>query len=78
VERRSAHQSSTEKSRLATQSNDDARFAEPALSATATGRLQRGSLLTYLSDVIAARPMPPICRSFAPAYARSLGRLLHV
>jgi transposase len=39
---------------LGTQSKDGERFAERALSAAATCRLQRRSLLTYLSDLITA------------------------
>jgi transposase len=39
---------------LGTQSEDGERFAERALSAAATCRLQRRSLFTYLSDLIAA------------------------
>ena len=39
---------------LGTQSNDGERFAERALSAAATCRLQRRSLFTYLSDLITA------------------------
>jgi transposase len=39
---------------LGTQSNDGERFAERALSAAATCRLQRRSLFTYLSDLIHA------------------------
>ena len=39
---------------LGTQSNNGERFAERALSAAVTCRMQRRSLFTYLSDVIAA------------------------
>ena len=39
---------------LGTQSGDGERFAERALSAAATCRLQRRSLFTYLSDLITA------------------------
>ena len=39
---------------LGTQSTDGERFAERALSAAATCRLQRRSLFTYLSDLITA------------------------
>ena len=39
---------------LGTQSRDGERFAERALSAAATCRLQRRSLFTYLSDLITA------------------------
>jgi transposase len=39
---------------LGTQSEDGERFAERALSAAATCRLQRRSLFTYLSDLISA------------------------
>jgi transposase len=39
---------------LGTQSNDGERFAERALSAAGTCRLQHRSLFTYLSDLIAA------------------------
>lgn len=39
---------------LGTQSKDGERFAERALSAAATCRLQRRSLFTYLSDLLAA------------------------
>ena len=39
---------------LGTQSNDGERFAERALSAAATCRLQRRSLFTYLSELIIA------------------------
>ena len=39
---------------LGTQSNNGERFAERALSAAATCRLQRRSLFTYLSDLITA------------------------
>jgi len=39
---------------LGTQSDDGERFAERALSAAGTCRLQRRSLFTYLSDLIAA------------------------
>ena len=39
---------------LGTQSNDGERFAERALSAAATCRLQHRSLFTYLSELIAA------------------------
>ena len=39
---------------LGTQSNDGERFAERALSAAATCRLQRRSLFTYLSELITA------------------------
>ncbi|MGO9956716.1 MAG: IS66 family transposase [Solirubrobacteraceae bacterium] len=39
---------------LGTQSNDGERFAERALSAAGTCRLQRRSLFTYLSELIAA------------------------
>ena len=41
---------------LGTQSEDGERFAERALSAAATCRLQRRSLFTYLSDLITAHP----------------------
>ncbi|MGO9753112.1 MAG: IS66 family transposase [Solirubrobacteraceae bacterium] len=39
---------------LGTQSENGERFAERALSAAATCRLQHRSLFTYLSDLIAA------------------------
>ncbi len=39
---------------LGSQSQDGERFAERALSAAATCRLQRRSLFTYLSDLITA------------------------
>ena len=45
---------SARKVSLGTQSGDGERFAERALSAAATCRLQRRSLFTYLSDQITA------------------------
>ncbi len=49
---------------LGTQSNDGERFAERALSAAGTCRLQRRSLFTYLSELIAAHnrgdPLPAL------------------
>jgi hypothetical protein len=38
---------------LGTQSDDGERFAERALSAAATCRMQRRSLFTYLSELLA-------------------------
>ena len=51
---RSAARSSTENSRSAPKATTGERFAERALSAAATCRLQRRSLFTYLSELLTA------------------------